>query len=299
MSGNSVYYQNQANFFQREAAINEQEAQSAYSARNDTIHKYNKLVRRFNALAESKEYWEALARENANGNKWSSNGNTVAGFTNNLAQEIAILRGELTQELSKNKKDVGLALPYGRISERTKATNALTQGNKNYINLRLLCRIEWYDWCQHVEVLAKASQASLNAFLEPNATNSALRKKEYIQDLKLESEQYHALRDAAMDPKQGEKIRADFEQERYKFWESRLRIAKQPDKYDKRTPDMIAAKLDNPGLRFDLHLPAGRLAAKWKIDITTGNNTDYFRELDAANTLSAGIGTQKASEYYV
>lgn len=281
---------NRANAAQAEAARERQYSHSVAEDRNRVIHKYNDLVYEYDALLDKKNLWEALARDNAHDNRLASQGNTVAGYTNNLAQELNIFKGELLHHFYTNAHpDTKLALPTGYNPKRAEAYGQMSMEHRKYINLRVMCRAEWYDWCLHVDVLAKASQAVVNAMMAPSDENTAIRNRGYLTDLKHESEMYHRMRDEAMDENKGVAIRDRFETERMAFWKDKVRYYIDTEDRNIPIPKTNLTAEANPGIHFDLHLPAGRLTKKWGIDIITGKPANCFRASNAG-CLDVGMG---------
>jgi hypothetical protein len=169
--------------------------------------------------------------------------------------------------------------------------------HRKYINLRMMCRAEWYDWCLHIDVLAKASQAVVKAMMDPTKENAVLRSRSYLNDLDAEITAYHALRDQAMDVTTGVAIRDAFEAERVEFWNDKIRFYTNVENRNCPVPNTELTAKDNPGIRFDLHLPAGRLTKKWGVDIITGKKSEYFRNIQAASIESGEAGFNAGAFY--
>lgn len=276
----------------------EREASHYQNEINRVVQDHNRIVKKYNVLFDEHSAWKNYVYENAKGNRLASEGNTVAGYTNNLAQELCILKFDLMHSFYKQSHpNTCLALPESGLPERYETYKRMTMEHRKYINLRMMCRAEWYDWCLHIDVLAKATQAVVKAMMAPTKANEALRKRAYLDDLNREIDAYHALRDQAMDTTKGVAVRDRFEKERMDFWKDKIRYY--VDKDDRNCPrprtDLTAQA--NPGIRFDLHLPAGRLTQKWGIDITTGKKADYFRNLHAGAIESGEAGFNAASFY--
>lgn len=255
-----------------------------------------KRLKLLEALRHEHALWQAYVHENAKGNRLASEGNTVAGYTNNLAQELCILKFDLMHEFwAHSHPNTKLALPYSGLPERYETYKQMSMEHRKYINLRMMCRAEWYDWCMHIEVLAKASQAVVKAMMNPTPENASLRNRAYLVDLNREIDAYHDLRNRAMDVTQGVKLRDLFEQERMGFWKDRIRYYIDTEDRNCPRPRTNEIREANPGIRFDLHLPAGRLTKNWGIDITTGKPARCFRDsavgvLDASDSISNVAG---------
>lgn len=54
---------------------------------------------------------------------------------------------------------------------------------------------------------------------------------------------------------------------------------------------------NNPAQRFDLHLPAGRLARDFGINIETGTKADCYRK-DSAATIIVGYGQSNGYSWF-
>jgi hypothetical protein len=263
------------------------------------VSDHNRIVNKYNTLLDQHQAWVNYVHENAEGNRLASEGNTVAGYTNNLAQELGILKFDLMHSFYKQSHtNTCLALPYSGLPERYETYKRMTMEHRKYINLRMMCRAEWYDWCLHIDVLSKASQAVVKAMMDPTKENAVLRSRSYLNDLDAEITAYHALRDQAMDVTRGVSVRDAFETERVEFWNDKIRFYIDKDDRDCPVPKTDLTAEANPGIRFDLHLPAGRLTKKWKIDIVTGKPAEWFRN-SSAGSVKAGHGDLFAAGFYL
>ncbi|GGY36680.1 hypothetical protein GCM10011297_07220 [Bacterioplanes sanyensis] len=242
----------------------------------------------------------------------ASNGLAVAGYTNNLAQELMLYRAQLVfaalgldpndERFKRVPPELCLGL-QGKHTPETLGERALNDGEIREINLRLLCRMEWYDWCLHDRVLSKAENLVLNALLNPSNANAHLRGRAFCDALKGEVDTYHQLKDRAMtveDAHNGPNstsaiMRRQFEQERYRFWQqNRIQFGYYEGKPFPSSKETLKV---NPKARFDLHLPAGRLARDFGIDIETGRKVSNYRGTTAACVLS-GVHGGNSGEYY-
>lgn len=239
-----------------------------------------------------------LINENADANRLASGGNTVAGYTNNLAQEMMLLRNDLVHGYAGHLGgNPGLAMPFGYSHGRHKALMSLTQEQRREINLRLMCRAEWYDWCMHVEVMSKFGMHVTAAFLNPAPHNAHIRNRDLLERYQHESERYHRLRDRAKTLAEGEALRNQFEQERYQFWKPRIRYGNNPTS-NCPFPSTEETRKAWPDIRFDLHLPAGRLAQAFGVNIETGEKARVYRERTAGAILGGNLD-RPASAWYV
>ncbi len=273
---------------------NENYRQANYHEAQSKKHKRN-----YNALLAEHTLWKNYVYANAEGNRISSAGNTVAGYTNNLAHELRTLKFDLMHSFwDGSNPEAKIALPFHGLPARYETFKYMTMEHRKYINLRMLCRAEWYDWCMHVEVLAKAQQAVVKALMNPTKANEPLRNRKYLIDLQIETDQYNALREKAMELDKGEAAREAFEAERMEFWGDKIQFY--IDTNDRNCPmpsNDLTAKA-NPHIHFDLHLPAGRLTLKWKMNITTGQPAVCFRKFNASDAQS-GHMDWKGKSFYI
>ena len=222
-------------------------------------------------------------------------GVVVAGYTNNMAMELLRLRFQLFAALTDGSWSYA-GLAFGNLPSRVEQAKRLTPENRRYINLRLLCRMEWFDWCLHNDVMAKFGALVTNAFINPTPENAHLRGRRLLEAFGKESTEYHALRDRAMNYEESEAIRDAFEEERYNYWHSRI-VFGVNEKDGTPFPSSAETRKKNPDQRFDLHLPAGRLARDFGVNIATGEKADCFRPYTAADIVT-GYGKSDASFWY-
>lgn len=240
----------------------------------------------------------ALANENAVANRLASEGNTVAGYTNNLAQEMMLLRNDLAQKFAGGKDGhTAYSLPFGWAPGRKECLGRLSQAQRKEINLRLMCRAEWYDWCMHADVMAKFGAMMVAAFLSPTEGNKHLRDRALAERFTEESRAYHEARDRAMNTDHGVDMRREFEEERYRYWLPLIRYG-----YDAQNnrpfPSSDETLKTWPTIRFDLHLPAGRLAKEFGVNIATGEKAHCFREV-LAGAFQSGNDDIPARAFYI
>lgn len=240
----------------------------------------------------------AVINDNAAGNRLASTGITVAGFTNNLAQEMLLLRHNLVRQYAGDGNHQDIALPFGQPGNRAAAYARLTMQQRKEINLRLLCRAEWYDWCLHTDALAKFGALLADAFLNQSPENAHIRNRKLVEAYKEESRLYHAARERAMDVRYGDQERAQFEAERYHYWKGRIHYMHNPNNNNCPVPSPTVTRQHRPGERFDLHLPAGRLARDFGVNIATGQKADCYREKSAASLLS-GQADNNGTGWYI
>ncbi len=223
-------------------------------------------------------------------------GVVVAGYTNNMAMELLRLRFQLFAALTDGSWSYA-GLAFGNLPSRVEQAKRLTPENRRYINLRLLCRMEWFDWCLHNDVMAKFGALVTNAFINPTPENAHLRGRRLLEAFGKESTEYHALRDRAMNYEESEAIRDAFEEERYNYWHSRIVFGMSETVEGRPFPSSAETRKKNPDQRFDLHLPAGRLARDFGVNIATGEKADCFRESTAA-LMFVGYGESNGSGWY-
>lgn len=225
-------------------------------------------------------------------------GITLTGYTNTPSVELAIYRNDLVAKAKGVAPQLTDGMPFTLTSPNTLGLREkLTVAQREDINLRLLARMEWIDWCQHVDVIARFGQLSLEAFLNPTAANAAIRSRELQQAFAKEAKQYNDLREQAMNianceegsrhQSMGERIRQQFEEERYRFWKGKVRFKNSNgDNGTRRVPCTDSTLKANPNIRFDLHLPAGRLLQQFGLNIATGKPGKVYHERFVINQLS-------------
>ena len=244
----------------------------------------------------------------------ASHGLAVAGFTNNLAQELMLYRAQLVfaalgldpneERFQRIPAELRFGL-QGKHTPESQGERALNDGEIREINLRLLCRMEWYDWCLHDRVLSKAENLVLNALLNPSDANAHLRDRAFCVALKGEVDTYHQLKDRAMtveDAHNGPNatsaiMRRQFEQERYRFWQqNRIQFGYYEGKP---FPSFKETRKVNPEVRFDLHLPAGRIARDFGINIETGAKSDRYRDKHTAGCVLGGSNGSESADFFI
>ncbi len=249
---------------------------------NSLVNKYNHAI---NLLRDANEAGQVASR-----------GVAVAGYTNNMALELLMLRFELMAGLSDGNMSYA-GLPFGNHQHRVEQAKQITLDQRKFINLRLLCRMEWYDWCLHNDVMAKFGAMVMAALLNPTPENAHLRGRRLLEAFGKESREYHALRDRAMNYEESEAIRDAFEEERYNYWNGRIAFGVQEDNNNAPYPSPTETRKRHPDQRFDLHLPAGRLARDFGINIETGAKADCYRKGSAASML-VGYGQANGGAWF-
>lgn len=237
-------------------------------------------------------------------------GITLTGYTNTPAVEIAIYSNDLVAQAANIQPQLSDGLPFSLVSQKTIGLlKTLTVAQREDINLRLLARMEWIDWCQHVDVIARFGQISLEAFLNPTTANIAIRKKNLQQAFNNEARRYNEMREQAKSligyerdssrRSQGELIRQQFEEDRYRFWKGKVRFIDAPGPNGvQRIPSTEDTQKANPGIRFDLHLPAGRLIQQFGINIADGKPAKAYHQRFAINQMD-GIFKGKINSWFV
>lgn len=211
----------------------------------------------------------------------SAQGITLPAYTNNLAHEMYILRDELL-----NMPAPG---PFAWGKEKQKRLAALSVAERREINMRLLCRAEWFDWCNHADVIAKFNIALLGAQMNPTEANKHLRQKDMLTYYHKACEDYFRIRDQAMEPALGEKVRAAFERERYAFWKNQLRFIADKGETEATSPSFTESKKYSPTLRPDTYLVGGKVVEKFGLHIGTLKPAKYFQEYLASYYVEGGI----------
>lgn len=210
----------------------------------------------------------------------TNHGIVVAGYTGNPAHEIAVYKAQLICEhtgISKN--GISSEMPREAFIFSPQVPR-LSEAQQKELNLRLLCRMEWIDWCMHVQVMSNFAGLLAEAFLNPTDANKPMRNRAFVQGFTRENRIYHAMRTEAMDVTKSERVRSNFEDARYKYWVSRIGY-EHSKKYNDNgylCPTTRATRALCPTQPLDLHLPAGRLARDHGISLATGKPSAYFRE---------------------
>jgi hypothetical protein len=225
----------------------------------------------------------------------ATQGITVSGYTNNPAHELEICIAE-----QLNITDL-ITDPHEYTNARADIIKTLTPEQKKTINLKLLCRMEWIDWCLHADVLAKFGAEVTDAFINPTETNKLLRNKKMLSFYTKASKEYHALRELAMDPVTGEGVRAEFEDKRFNFWKDKIQYKYWDDGVICPNTDLTLAK--HPDISLDSHLIAGQIAELFEINIHTLKKDICFRAT-LAQCIPHGLATNvkrgtSASVFYI
>lgn len=220
----------------------------------------------------------------------SSQGITLPAYTNNLAHEMYILRDELL-----NMPAPG---PFAWGKEKQKRLAALSVAERREINMRLLCRAEWFDWCNHADVIAKFNTALLGAQMNPTEANKHLRQKDMLTYYHKACEDYFRIRDQAMEPALGEKVRAAFERERYAFWKNQLRFSLN-GAIEATYPSFTETVKIIPSLRPDTYLVGGKVVEKFGLHIGTLKPAKYYRDCLASYEVCSGVNDRVGGNYYV
>lgn len=287
MSVSNVYYSGLASNAQARLRQEQGHSEDLERENNRLLNKYNNLVDEYNALLDKKAHLEKFVNHNDEYCRTIAKGNVVAGYTGELSQESNFLKWELVKQLTGSTRHLPDATLAGSGTPlRLTEAKSLTQEQREYINLRLLCRAEWYDWCMHVEVLSKATNLVVRAFMAPSDANKHVRSRRYVEDLNAEVDAYHAKREQAMDLTHGESVRHAFEAERFDYWKDKVRYEIDRESNNSPTLRSVLIQQATPNVRFDLHLPAGRLTQQWGFDITSGKPAKCFRDY-----LAIGINT--------
>ncbi len=263
---------------------------SKLKARNkELLNDYNGLVDDFNHL------YDLLIDANEAG-MVAGRGVVVAGYTNNMAMELLRFRFQLLAQLTDGKWNYA-GLAFGNLSNRHAQAKQISFEDRQYINLRLLCRMEWFDWCLHNEVMAKFGALVTAAMLNPTPETAKLRGRRLLDAFVKESNEYHALRERAMNYEESEAVRDAFEQERFDYWNGRMVFGIQEDNNNAPYPSPAETRKLHPDQRFDLHLPAGRLARDFGINIETGEKADCYRKSSAA-AMFVGYGNSNGGTWF-
>lgn len=259
-------------------------------------------IERRRARELEKDYDEVVARSNerrralieeAGGNMWGTQGLTHAGYTNNLDREVQLVVNHWVLHYAP-LSDPSYPDRYctGYLTEGQEyARSRLTEAQKRDINLRALCRMEWFDWCMHSNVMTKALlDMSLGYYKD---------HKKVRHQLRLQGVKFANMQERAMHIETAEEERAKFEQARYDYWkgEGNIQFKRDPDD-GVWCPSTDATRAVNPDARFDLHLPAGIIAMKTGINIATRKEARCFRNRLAASILG-GCKDKKSNRHYV
>src|SRR5690606_28559150 len=132
------------------------------------------------------------------------------------------------------------------------------------------------------------------AMLNPTPETAHLRGRRLLDAFVKESSEYHALRERAMNYEESEAVRDAFEQERFDYWNGRMVFGMSETVEGRPFPSSAETRKLHPDQRFDLHLPAGRLARDFGINIETGEKADCYQPYTAAD-IEVGYGKSDAT----
>lgn len=281
-----------------QARRSDSDARHATSVTNHNAQVAREAQAEANSLRKDRDRLQGAINHNAKMFRAGTEGITLTGYTNTPSVELAIYRNDLVAKAKGVAPQLTDGMPFTLTSPNTLGLREkLTVAQREDINLRLLARMEWIDWCQHVDVIARFGQLSLEAFLNPTAANAAIRSRDLQQAFAKEAKQYNDLREQAMNianceegsrhQSMGERIRQQFEEERYRFWKGKVRFKDfNIEGGIRRFPCTDSTLKANPGTRFDLHLPAGRLLQQFGINIATGKPGKVYHERFAINQFA-------------
>lgn len=289
-SGATFHAQMNADIASRQARNNASVAESWRSHAHALERKYDNLANMKEGYRHERNTLVNYAKENGLKLKELSQGNTVAGYTNNIVVELLQYRQFLAAKACNIDVVAFVGMPFG-VYYSSKFKNVdeqramLSDAQRKEINLKLFCRIEWYDWCMHSDVLAKFGAILANAFLNPSKDNAHIRSRPLVEFFNEESRVYHSTRDKAMNPQFGNGVRNDFEKARFNYWVNRMGYNYASTEHKPPCPATKKIHAINPEQRLDLHLPAGRIAEKFGVNIETGEKADRYRKYTAAVIL--------------
>ncbi len=286
----SNYGLDQWEVLRRQRLQNSKSNQANRNARNSEAHA-NSLENKLRVANDYKDWYEMLLGEAGTRLINASTGITIAGYTNNPAFEIEHLIGEL----------LGISLfvgsdPIHYCKRRDEIITSLTDAQKKDINLKLMCRMEWIDWCLQVDVLAKFGAEVTDAFINPNDDNKILRNKSMLSFYTNASKEYHALREQAMNSDKGESIRTQFEQGRYDFWKNKIQYKYWDDGTICPNADLTLEA--HPEISLDSHLIAGQIAERFEVNIGTLKQDVCYRPY-LTQLLKDGLGNGDMSSHYI
>lgn len=286
-SGATFHAQMNADRASRQASNNASVAQSWRSYAHTLERKYNNLASVKEAYRHERNTLVDYAKDNGLKLKELSQGNTVAGYTNNIVVELLQYRQFLAAKACNINVVAFVGMPFGvhydsEFKNVDEQREMLSDAQRKEINLKMFCRIEWYDWCMHADVLAKFGAILAHAFLNPSKDNAHIRSRPLIEFFNEESRVYHSTRDKAMNPQFGNGVRNDFEKARFNYWVNRMAYDYPNSGHRPPCPNTQDILAINPNQRLDLHLPAGRIAEKIGINIETGEKADRYRNVTAA-----------------
>lgn len=270
-------------------------ADSRIRAKNNESRSWEQAYRNrdaeYDRLAEKYQMWIKVIEYNAEANIYGSTGMTWSGYTNAPYHELRLYMMQMVAEITGNQL-AGLQMPYGYWPVRQNSLASLTDAQRKEINLRLLCRMEWIDYGLHSSVMAKFGAMLVEALLSPTKENAHLRTRGLNEAFVKEQKAYNAICEQAQDVTQGERVRAEFEAERYAFWKGKLRYSYIDNKFQ---PSAIQTRKAIPDIRTDLHLPAGRLARDFGINIATGKPATCYSEWLATGVQSGSRDAKMAT----
>jgi len=286
----SNYGLDQWEVLRRQRLQNSKSNQANRNARNSEAHA-SSLENKLRVANDYKDWYEMLLGEAGTRLCKASTGITVAGFTNNPAFEIEHLIGELL-----GISDFVISDPIRYCKRRDEIITSLTDVQKKDVNLKLLCRMEWIDWCLQVDVLAKFGAEVTNAFINPNDDNKILRNKSMLSFYTKASKEYHTLRELAMNPDKGESIRAQFEQGRYDFWKNKIQYKHFEGGYVLPSSDLTIEA--HPDISLDSHLIAGQIIERFEINIGTLKKGVCYRTR-LAQSIPNGMQDGNIGRWYI
>ena len=235
-----------------------------------------------------------MAEKNAHVTRETTKGNTVTGYTNNPAVDLAVYGDDLVRKYTRSSVNMpSHTLPWGTLPDKDAAYDGLTPESIKEINLRLLCRAEWIDYCRHSMDMARFGFHVIMAFLKPSEGNAHIRNKLLLNFYAYNAQQYFKAIDKAMNPETGEEARAEFEQKRYVFWQEHVRygISKRNRPY----PSEKAIRSAFPDLCQNRYLVGAMIANVYGVHIGTGEKaTEYRKEgagLMPSGVLSGGVNS--------
>lgn len=252
-------------------------------------------------LAEARAQTEMLAEaavEESGGNAVGTNGLTLAGYTNNLDREIQLVINKWALHYAPLSKEChrDRYCTYYLSEGQAFARSRLSVEHKKDINLRVLVRMEWFDWCMHSHVLGKALLDLANLTDRGVAPDLA---KTLASKLRVKGLSYFKRYQKAMKYEHSETMRKEFENARYRYWRREGNIQFEQDPKDGVWfPSTKATLAANPEARFDLHLPAGQIAAEFGISIETWKPTKRYRNSMAGN-IAGGSGAGNSGGWFI
>ncbi|MFL0805877.1 MAG: hypothetical protein K6L60_01170 [Oceanobacter sp.] len=229
-----------------------------------------------------------MAEENALATREATEGNTVTGYTNNPATDLLVYGQELVKKYTRSNVNMpSYTLPWGTLPDKDAVYDGLTLESIKGINLRLLCRAEWIDYCRHSMDMARFGFHVIMAFLKPSESNAHIRNKKLLNFYAYNAQQYFKTIDKAMNPETGEEARAEFEQKRYVFWQKHVRYG--ISKAQKRPyPSEKAIRSAFPDLCLNRYLVGAMIANVYGVHIGTGEKATEYRK-EGAGLMPSGV----------